>query len=175
MLNKRIDYLSEVKGNPSFDPITGLKGLLPANEYEKLMSQLSQKLPDGGGDEFVGKFRLNLENNKGDFIAALQKTVDESKMAVDVPTGNQLNRSILAEIPESQRADFVLNMTKKYDSLVKDKGFGGVTYEDDMASILYLIEKQEGFKARNLPVEQEQAIVAKRLDEAVSTHCGPKK
>lgn len=163
--------MDKLKNDPSYRTLKSMELVLPKDVYQRLVSTLVNH--DLNADEiknFSVNLKLNLETEK-DFSKALDKTIAESKINLDLPSETELNRRILEEIPESQKAELIVSLTSEYSDVIKQKGFDSPEYKEDMASILYLLEKKE-FKNRNLPIDEKKEIMAKKLDDLVSKSCG---
>ncbi len=164
---KRIQ-LEKLKNDPNYSPLKALKMLLPEDEYVSLIKNLNSELKPEDMDKFVANFRLNLDVSNGDFLLALQDTIKQSELKIDIPNGKELNRIVLDDIPEEDFPQFVLEMNSKYDDLFTKYKIDNNEQREDLASIIHILEKNEKFTSRNLPISEQRNIVEKKLDDILA-------
>ena len=169
-LSAKREQIEAFRSNPDYDVIRGLRYLMPEEQYKKLMAEIFNNLSKKDMEKFSVNYKVNLAQSE-DFLTALNKTLKEMKLddKVYVPTQNEMNRALLANIPESQMSNLVVEMTTKYDDIIKKHGFNDPAYENEVASILYLLSRKH--KSENLPWEKSKEAIDKQLGKLAKANC----
>ena len=59
-------------------------------------------------------------------------------------------------------------MNSKYDDLFTKYKIDNNEQREDLASIIHILEKNEKFTSRNLPISEQRNIVEKKLDDILA-------